>query len=752
MGISGRGRAIVLGAGMAGLFAARVLADAYDEVVVVERDVLTDGNDPRRRIPQGRHVHGLLSRGQQIIEGFFPGITREFTAAGAAHGDVTGDVRWILEGRAIRQPRSGLELVSASRPLIEHTVRARVQALPAVRLLEQTGVVELVTDESGGRRITGAVLSGADGTTRTLGADLVVDASGRGSRTPVWLGEWGYPALEEEAFKVGLGYTTRHYDVPEGAMGDDLSVHVVASPGSPRGGVCARVDGGRTVVTAYGMDGDHPPTDEEGFLDFLKSLAAPDVYDIVACAEPVDDLVPYRFPANLRRHYERLGSFPDGLLVVGDAVCSFNPTYAQGMTVAAIEATILADHVGRPGEPQAVEFFADLARVAVDTPWDLALGNDIARLGLAGPDTPEQQQTSRLLAAAAEYDEVAVAYIRVASLLDGQEALGAPEITRHIASGAESKTAAGSTTGSAPGGAAGAVRPAVRSSSGGEVVPITTGGLTFDVEIAGPQDGEPVVLLHGWPHHFESWTDVVPALNLAGLRTIAPNQRGYSPGARPDAVEEYALPLLAGDVLGILDELGLESAHVVGHDWGAIVAWYLAAHHPGRVRTLTAVAFPHLDAYQHAYRVDPEQQRSSRYIDLLTAEGSTQYWLDDDAARLRGLLAGADNALTPQQQARYIDFHTRPGTFHAALNWYRAGTLLDGRSDMGEVTVPTTFIWSVADESVSTLAAEKTAEYVSAPYRLVTLRGVSHWQPQEVPGLVADEILARVDGSAESER
>ncbi|MEU5959404.1 alpha/beta fold hydrolase [Streptomyces sp. NPDC047525] len=731
MANSGRGRAIVLGAGMAGLFAARVLSDAYDEVVVVERDVLADDSEPRRRIPQGRHVHGLLSRGHEIIEELFPGITDELIAGGAAHGDVTGDVRWILEGRPMRQPRSGLQLVSASRPLFEHATRSRVRALPGVRFSEQTSVVELVT-ESQGARVTGAVLTDAGGTTTTLEADLVVDASGRGSRTPVWLAEWGFPELEEETFKVGLGYTTRHYDIPHEAMGDDLSVHVVASPAAPRGAVCARVDGGRTVVTAYGMNGDHPPTDEEGFLAFLKSLAAPDVYDAVSSGTPVDDLVPYRFPANLRRRYERLTSFPDGLLVIGDAVCSFNPTYAQGMTVAAIEATVLAEHLSRPGEPRATAYFADLARKAVDTPWGMAVGNDSARLGLVAPDSPEQRQVGRLLAAAAEHDEVAVAYVRVVSLLDSAEALAAPEITALV-------------------GQAESARPAPRGGTGDrEVVQITTGGLTFDVETSGPQDGEPVVLLHGWPHHFESWTDVVPALNQAGLRTIAPNQRGYSPGARPDPVDQYALPLLAQDVLGILDELGVPDAHVVGHDWGAIVAWYLAAHHPDRVRTLTAVAFPHLDAYQQAYRVDPEQQRSSRYVDLLTAEGSTQYWLEDDAARLRELLAGADNALTAEQQARYIDFHTRPGTFHAALNWYRHGTLLDGRSDMGEVTVPTTFIWSVADESVSTAAAGMTAEYVSAPYRLVTLHGVSHWQPQEVPGLVADEIIARADGTAAS--
>ncbi|MGH4033370.1 NAD(P)/FAD-dependent oxidoreductase [Actinomycetota bacterium Odt1-20B] len=429
MGNSGRNRALVLGAGMAGLFAARVLSDAYDEVVVIERDGLPDGAAPRRRVPQGRHVHGLLARGHQVIEELFPGVTDQFVAAGAAHGDVTGDVRWILEGRPMRQPESGLRLVSASRPLLESVVRDRVRALPGVRFLEGTAVVEPVTAD-GDRRVVGALVADAhsEAAPYTLDADLVVDASGRGSRTPVWLTQWGYEAPEEETFKVGLGYTTRHYDIPADALGGNVSVHVVASPATPRGAVCARVDGGRTVVTAYGMNGDVPPTDEEGFLSFLNSLAAPDVYDAVRAGRPVDELVAYRFPANLRRRYERLDAFPEGLLVIGDAVCSFNPTYAQGMTVAAIEATVLADRLRRPGPPRAAEFFAALARDGVDTPWSMAVGNDAARLGLADPDAPEQRQASRVMAAAARHDEVAVAYARVVSLVDPAEVLAAPPV------------------------------------------------------------------------------------------------------------------------------------------------------------------------------------------------------------------------------------------------------------------------------------------------------------------------------------
>lgn len=714
MGNPGRDRAVVLGAGMAGLFAARVLADSFSEVVVLDRDELTDTDGPRKRVPQGRHVHGLLAKGQQGIESLFPGITADFTAAGAAEGDLTGDVRWVFDGTALRQPESGLRMVSASRPLLERVVRARVAALPNVRVRPDVEVLELVTSGDPVRRVAGVRVCAAE-RTEDLVADVVVDAGGRSARTPVWLAEWGYTAPEEEIFKIGIGYTTRHYDIPDDAMGGDVSIHVVATPASPRGAVCARVSGRCTVVTAYGMNGDLPGADEEGFTAFLDSLSASDVADAVAKGTPVDDFTTYRFPSSRRRHYERLTDFPDGLLVVGDAICSFNPTYAQGMTVAVLESMVLREHLERPRlDPLA--YFADVAERAVDACWELATSNDMARSGQVDPQDPAAQATAALLAAATRHDEVAVAYIRVVSLVDPPESLAGPDIAALVGY-----------------------------QDTGRVERVSAGGLTFDVRIAGPEDGEPVVLLHGFPHNFRSWQDVEPLLHAQGLRTIAPNQRGYSAAARPSAVEDYRLPLLAGDVLGIMDELGLPTAHVVGHDWGAIVAWYLAARHPERVRTLTATAFPHLDAYQDAYQVDPEQQVASSYIDSFTAPGSTEAWLADDAAQLRSLLALHDNALTPEQQARYIRFHTQPGAFDAALNWYRTGVLLDSESALGKVTVPTTFVWSDADASVSTMAAERTADYVSAPYRVVTLRdGASHWQPQEFPELVAEEIVSLV--------
>ncbi|GIE91814.1 alpha/beta fold hydrolase [Actinoplanes regularis] len=280
---------------------------------------------------------------------------------------------------------------------------------------------------------------------------------------------------------------------------------------------------------------------------------------------------------------------------------------------------------------------------------------------------------------------------------------------------------------------------------------IPLGGLTFDVDVDGPADGAPVLLLHGFPHSRQSWVDVAPILHDAGLRTIAPDQRGYSDGARPANVADYALPLLAGDALGVLDALGIESAHVVGHDWGAAVAWYLGARHKDRVRSLVALAIPHLDAYQHAFRVDEEQQHGSQYVEMLMSSGSAQAFLADDAAQLWAWFAQAgEGVLTHEQVERYVHKHSQPGVLDAALNWYRANNLLGEPFEFGAVSVPTTFVWSPSDTAVSKLSVEKTVEYVTGPYRLITLPETSHWQPQQAPRAVAEEIvrLAAEQGDA----
>ena len=238
--------AVVLGAGMAGLLAAQVLADSYGQVMVLDRDELPKTSMHRRGVPHGRHLHALAARGQQALEELLPGLTVELVAHGAPAGSLLANARLYLSGHRLRPADTGLVLLCASRPFLEAHVRARVRALPNVTLLDRCDVVGLATTPDG-RRVTGArVLRRADNSAeQVLGADLVVDATGRGSRTPVWLEALGYARPETEQVRIGLGYATRTYRLPPDALGEDLGVLHGTTPEHPRGGALLRVEGGR---------------------------------------------------------------------------------------------------------------------------------------------------------------------------------------------------------------------------------------------------------------------------------------------------------------------------------------------------------------------------------------------------------------------------------------------------------------------------------------------------------------------------
>lgn len=269
---------------------------------------------------------------------------------------------------------------------------------------------------------------------------------------------------------------------------------------------------------------------------------------------------------------------------------------------------------------------------------------------------------------------------------------------------------------------------------------VRLGELTFDVTVAGPDDGTPILLLHGFPESSASWRPVTPRLVRAGLRVIAPNQRGYSPDARPERVDEYRFDRLVGDVVGLLDVYDIESAHLVGHDWGAAVAWQVAGGHPERIRSLTAVSVPHPAAFGWALREDSDQQRRSGYIGLLRQEGKAEaVLLEDDSRRLRAMFGDGND---PELVEEHVRLLSQPGALTAAMNWYRAMTRAFG--DLPPVRVPTTYVWSTADPALGPAAAKRCAEFVDAPYRFVVLDGANHWIPEEHPDALADAILARV--------
>jgi pimeloyl-ACP methyl ester carboxylesterase len=266
---------------------------------------------------------------------------------------------------------------------------------------------------------------------------------------------------------------------------------------------------------------------------------------------------------------------------------------------------------------------------------------------------------------------------------------------------------------------------------------VRANGLDFDVQMGGPESGPPVLLLHGFPQHAGMWDGVVPALHRAGLRTYAPNQRGYSPGARLSDVDGYAMSDCVADAVALMDALDIDRADVVAHDWGSVVGWHLAVNHSNRVRTLTAVSVPHPEAVSRARHVEgSDQKERSAYMLLFAQPGKAEETLlADDARRLRRLFHPLPEATVD----KYVTPLLEPGALTDALKWYRR---LE-RPNLGPTAVPVTYIWGNQDPSMGRIAAEGCRAFATGDYRFVELDGVSHWVPDEQPDVVASEVLER---------
>jgi 2-polyprenyl-6-methoxyphenol hydroxylase-like FAD-dependent oxidoreductase len=437
-------RAIVLGASMAGLLAARILAERYDEVWLLERDTLPDGAQPRKGTPQAQHAHGLLARGRDVLEQLFPGFTAALAARGAMVGDALAQAPFVAGGRrfAVGAPcrHAGL---ACSRLAIEDEVRRRVLALPRVTAMTDVDVVRPVLDDAR-QRVTGvAVVHRAGGAGEMLAADLVVDCTGRGSRMPAWLREWGYDAPQEERVTVGIGYATAYFERQPQHESGLAALIFAATPGLPLPGVLIGqepADDGvpRWVVTLGGYAGDHPPATLEGMRERAGRMGDPMLLEILRSARPLGPVTRYAFPHSQRRRYERLARLPQGLLALGDAIASFNPVYGQGMTVAACEALALRRALdgGLPGLQR--RYFGAAAK-GVDVAWQLAVGADLALPGVPG-DRPAPVRLvnawlARVLAAAPHDHQVAAAFMKVAHLVAPPPTIFAPNIVWRVLRG-----------------------------------------------------------------------------------------------------------------------------------------------------------------------------------------------------------------------------------------------------------------------------------------------------------------------------
>ena len=427
---------------MGGLLSGRVLARYFDLVTIVERDVFSPGMRKqigRKGVPQGRHLHSLAARGSEILERYFPGLDDELAAAGCPLLDQARDV--ITDTPAGRLPRfrSGNTMRAASRSLLEERIRRRLEKEPKVRFLAASKVLGLVPGTNGmvaGVRVRKV---GSSPEPEVLAADLVVDASGQGSRAPRWLEEIGYRAPEEEVVDARLGYATRWFKVPEDFSGDWEGISVLPGwPDNPRGGTLRRVEGDVWTAVLIGLGGDYPPMDGEAFFEFARTLPSLAIHDAIKHAEPASPVYGYRRTANRRCRYEE-ARLPEGFLVTGDAACFLNPSYGSGMTAAVLSAEALDGclHEQRrraPGDLAGLgRRFHERQAAAVAPCWTLTANSDrqwsAGRVEDLGPARRLLHGISEaVMPLAVEREDVARTLLEVKNLLQPPSALLRPGI------------------------------------------------------------------------------------------------------------------------------------------------------------------------------------------------------------------------------------------------------------------------------------------------------------------------------------
>ena len=426
--------AVVLGASMAGLLAARALADSFDAVTVVERDPLAHADTARRGVPQGRHLHGLLARGAQVIGELFPGILDELIMDGARYFDGHDLSQWYhnLGGHPMVRSGSAPSITAylVTRPFLEDHVRTRVRNIPNVTLLDEHDAVALTATRDR-RRVTGARI--VDRRTRedsTLDADLVVDATGRGARTPFWLDSLGYGRPLEDHVVVHVTYMSQVLSMVPDAL-HELGFVVGFVPGRPRGLGMLHCENDTWVFTVMGIAGCEPPRDFPGMCEFVEDCAPAHMLAAIREARPIGEPARHRMPSSQWRRYDKMRRFPDGLLAIGDAICSFNPIYGQGMTVAALEASALRDCLSCGTEDLARRYFRAAAG-PIRQAWQLSATPDLSLPETDGAPTLLERLLGRYVdrvLAAAEYDTVALdQFARVTSLVDPPNRLLRPAI------------------------------------------------------------------------------------------------------------------------------------------------------------------------------------------------------------------------------------------------------------------------------------------------------------------------------------
>ncbi|EKG37862.1 putative secreted protein [Pseudomonas syringae pv. avellanae str. ISPaVe013] len=340
------GHAVVIGGSVTGCLTAALLARRFERVTVVEKGDFYDETGPRQSLPQEHHVHLLLLRGKQIMERIYPGLLSALEQSGAQVADLGHDVKWYQRGRWKNRYRSGIEAHYCSRRLIDNQLRRCLTTVPQVSILSGTRVTRIeFCGAENLRQVSGVAIDDGSGE-RNLSCDLLVDASGRGTHMPSWLKDAGFGNVQHSVVKTELGYASRIYKrLPAFAEQWQVLLVLPTAPAQRSMGVISPIEGDRWMVTTGGWFGHFPGKDPDEFLQALASLPVPDIHDVIREAEPLSEIFTFKMPGSRRTHYDRLKHWPEGLLVVGDALSSMNPLYSQGMTIAALEADCIDERL-----------------------------------------------------------------------------------------------------------------------------------------------------------------------------------------------------------------------------------------------------------------------------------------------------------------------------------------------------------------------------------------------------------------------
>ena len=429
-------QAVVVGGSVAGLLTARVLADFFDTVIVVDRDRLPTHPESRKGVPQSPQPHVLFTRGYQILEELFPGIGDDLQQAGAVPIDWAREFHYFNEGAwncRTDQP-TNIASFTCSRPLLEWAIRQKLAAFSQVKFVDRHRVTGLLS-KSG--KITGVELESVPEKVRSqLSTALVVDASGRGSAAPKWLENAGFQAPSETVVNPFLGYATRRYHAPKD-VAHDWKVMLISQqpPDATRLGYLAKIEDGQWIATLGGYGHDFPPIDELGFLAFARSLPSSEFYDAIVTAKPVSEIYAHRATANRWRHYEKVKP-PDGFVALGDAVCALCPVYGQGMTISALSALVLRNWLAN-SDRHSADFQSQLAQ-SNRFPWMLAVGQDSRFLTTEGRSRPNWAENllsgyvKRLMKQTSSDSEMNTLFMEIAHLLKSPAAFYHPKVVWQV--------------------------------------------------------------------------------------------------------------------------------------------------------------------------------------------------------------------------------------------------------------------------------------------------------------------------------